>query len=155
MRWRPRSGKWTPTRPPCACLMAPIPNTGRARWKRRLKNKRCRQLPRQQRTGSARPARPGSTNKERQRGQRLVDLEAEIAELEISLGAIGRKLENPPADAGQVHRLARNTSACSRNWSSVWKNGRSFLRNWRLKAGSRKLAAYRIIPVSSMRFHCL
>ncbi len=56
---------------------------------------------------STRPTRSGSTNKERQRRQKLVDLEAEIAELETQLGVITRKLENPPVDAGQVNKMAQ------------------------------------------------
>ncbi len=56
---------------------------------------------------AARPVRPANTNKERQRRQRLIDLENEISALEASLAQVSRQLENPPADAGQVHRLAR------------------------------------------------
>ena len=61
----------------------------------------------QQEPQSARPAqRPGNTNKERQRKQRLVDLEAEIVEIEAQIEQISRKLENPPADAGKVTQLS-------------------------------------------------
>jgi ATP-binding cassette subfamily F protein 3 len=55
----------------------------------------------------SRSPRTGSTNKERQRRQRLVDLEAEIAEIEGQIERITRQLENPPADAVQVGRLAQ------------------------------------------------
>jgi ATP-binding cassette subfamily F protein 3 len=57
---------------------------------------------------STRSARTGSTNKERQRRQKLLDLEAEIADLETQIAQIARLLENPPADAGQVNRLAQD-----------------------------------------------
>ncbi len=57
------------------------------------------------------PARPvqrtGNTNKERQRKQRLVDLEAEIVEIENQISQVSRKLENPPADAGVVFKLGQ------------------------------------------------
>jgi len=55
---------------------------------------------------ATRPFRGVNTNKERQRRQKLVDLEAEVAELESQLELITKKLENPPADAGQVSKLA-------------------------------------------------
>jgi ATP-binding cassette subfamily F protein 3 len=51
--------------------------------------------------------RAGNTNKERQRRQRLVALEAEIGEIEQQIGQVSRKLENPPADAGQVVKLSQ------------------------------------------------
>jgi len=50
--------------------------------------------------------RPGNTNKERERRQRLAALEAEIIEIENQIQQVGRKLENPPADPGQVIRLS-------------------------------------------------
>ncbi|MBE0699537.1 MAG: ABC-F family ATP-binding cassette domain-containing protein [Anaerolineaceae bacterium] len=56
---------------------------------------------------AARPVRTGSTNKERQRRQRLVDIEDEIAVLEAQLSLITSNLEDPPADAGQVNKLAQ------------------------------------------------
>lgn len=52
--------------------------------------------------------RSGSTNKERQRKQRLVDLEAEISDVEAQLAQVGRKLENPPSDAGLVVKLSQD-----------------------------------------------
>ena len=54
-----------------------------------------------------RPARAGNTNKERQRRQRLVDLENEIVSLETDLNRISKALENPPADAGVVYQLGQ------------------------------------------------
>jgi len=51
--------------------------------------------------------RASNTNKERQRRQRLVSLEAEIGEIEKEIGLVSRKLENPPADAGLVVRLSK------------------------------------------------
>jgi ATPase subunit of ABC transporter with duplicated ATPase domains len=51
--------------------------------------------------------RPGNTNKERQRKQRLAALEAEIVEIEKQIGQISRTLENPPSDAGQVVKLSQ------------------------------------------------
>jgi ATP-binding cassette, subfamily F, member 3 len=56
---------------------------------------------------ASRVQRTGSTNKERQRKQHLVNMENEIADLETQLGQVMRKLENPPADAGEVNRLAQ------------------------------------------------
>jgi ATP-binding cassette subfamily F protein 3 len=56
---------------------------------------------------AARPSRPANTNKERQRRQRLVEVENEISALEASLAQVSRQLENPPADTGQVQKLAR------------------------------------------------
>jgi ATP-binding cassette subfamily F protein 3 len=50
--------------------------------------------------------RTGNTNKERERRQRLAALEAEIIEIENQIQQVGRKLENPPADPGQVIRLS-------------------------------------------------
>jgi len=50
--------------------------------------------------------RPGNTNKERERRQRLAALEAEIIEIENQIQQVGHKLENPPADPGQVIRLS-------------------------------------------------
>ncbi|HEX9018050.1 MAG TPA: ABC-F family ATP-binding cassette domain-containing protein [Anaerolineaceae bacterium] len=62
-----------------------------------------------QRAGQSRPAqRPGNTNKERQRRQRLADLEAEIGEIEKQVAQVSRLLENPPADAGQVYKLGQD-----------------------------------------------
>ena len=58
-------------------------------------------------TAANRPARTGNTNKERQRRQRLVDLENEIAKMETDLSRIGKLLENPPADAGVVYQLGQ------------------------------------------------
>ncbi len=55
----------------------------------------------------ARPARTSNTNKERQRRQRLVDLENEIASLETDLSRLSTLLENPPADAGVVYQLGQ------------------------------------------------
>jgi len=52
--------------------------------------------------------RSGNTNKERQRKQRLIDLESEISEIETQIAQVGRKLENPPADAGQVVKLSQD-----------------------------------------------
>lgn len=54
-----------------------------------------------------RPTRAANTNKERQRRQRLVDLENEINALEMELSRIGKLLENPPADAGVVYQLGQ------------------------------------------------
>jgi ATP-binding cassette subfamily F protein 3 len=51
--------------------------------------------------------RSGSTNKERQRKQRLADLESEIERIEAAIAQVGRKLENPPADAGKVVQLSQ------------------------------------------------
>jgi ATP-binding cassette subfamily F protein 3 len=51
--------------------------------------------------------RAGNTNKERQRRQRLVDLEAEISAIEDQIRQVSRKLENPPADPGVVYRLGQ------------------------------------------------
>jgi ATP-binding cassette subfamily F protein 3 len=51
--------------------------------------------------------RAGNTNKERQRKQRLSDLEAEIVEVEKQFAQVSRKLENPPADPGQVLKLSQ------------------------------------------------
>jgi ATP-binding cassette, subfamily F, member 3 len=62
----------------------------------------------QQEAQAARPAqRPGNTNKERQRKQRLGALEAEIIEIENQIAQVSRKLENPPADSGQVLKLGQ------------------------------------------------
>ena len=56
----------------------------------------------------ARPAqRPGNTNKERQRKQRLSDLEIEIDEIEAQLAQVGHQLETPLADAGLVYKLGQ------------------------------------------------
>jgi ATP-binding cassette subfamily F protein 3 len=51
--------------------------------------------------------RTGSTNKERQRKQRLTTLETEIGEIESQLSLVGLKLENPPSDTAQVVKLSR------------------------------------------------
>ncbi len=60
----------------------------------------------QQEAQAARAAqRAGNTNKERQRRQRLSDLETEIGKIEEDLAQVSRKLEDPPADAGQVYKL--------------------------------------------------
>jgi ATP-binding cassette subfamily F protein 3 len=62
----------------------------------------------QQEAAAARPAqRTGNTNKERQRKQRLVDLESEISEIEKQLALVTRQLENPPSDAGVVFQLGQ------------------------------------------------
>jgi ATP-binding cassette subfamily F protein 3 len=53
-----------------------------------------------------RPTSP-ATNQERQRKQRLVDMENEINAPEAQLVAISRQLENPPADPGMVMRLGQ------------------------------------------------
>jgi ATP-binding cassette subfamily F protein 3 len=55
-----------------------------------------------------RSTRTGSTNKERQRRQKLVDLEIEIAGLETQVEQITQALETPPVDAGQVGKLAQD-----------------------------------------------
>jgi len=57
-------------------------------------------------TTQARPAR-SSTNRERQRRQRLVDLENEISELEDQIAALSRQLESPPPDPGKVYKLGQ------------------------------------------------
>lgn len=51
--------------------------------------------------------RSANTNKERQRKQRLSDLEAEINDIEAQIAQLGRQLEKPPADAGVVYRLGQ------------------------------------------------
>jgi ATP-binding cassette subfamily F protein 3 len=51
--------------------------------------------------------RSGSTNKERQRKQRLIALEDEISAVEDQLTQLSRTLENPPADAGKVYQLGQ------------------------------------------------
>jgi len=56
---------------------------------------------------SARLGRSANTNKERQRRQRLVDLEEEVSSLEDALAEAARQLENPPAEIQQVHLLAQ------------------------------------------------
>jgi ATP-binding cassette subfamily F protein 3 len=62
----------------------------------------------QQESQAARPAqRTGNTNKERQRKQRLAALETEIVEIENQIAQVSRKLENPPADPGQVLKLGQ------------------------------------------------
>jgi ATP-binding cassette subfamily F protein 3 len=43
--------------------------------------------------------------KDRRRQQRLAEVESEIQELEVQLQELGRKLETPPADLGEVERL--------------------------------------------------
>ena len=53
-----------------------------------------------------RPARANS-NRERQRKQRLSDLETEIVFLEAQIEAVSRKLENPPPGASAVVKLAK------------------------------------------------
>jgi len=55
---------------------------------------------------TSRAPRSINTNKERQRRQRLVDLENEVAALEAQIRQITHKLENPPAEAGLVNKLA-------------------------------------------------
>ena len=47
-----------------------------------------------------------SSNRERERRQRLVDLEKEISELEDQLALVSLKLENPPGDPGEVFQLS-------------------------------------------------
>ncbi len=49
----------------------------------------------------------GSTNRERERLQRIRRIEEEINALEGRLAALGRSLENPPADAGKVQQLGQ------------------------------------------------
>jgi ATP-binding cassette, subfamily F, member 3 len=62
----------------------------------------------QQETQVSRTAqRTGTTNKDRQRKQRLSALETEIVEIENQIALVSRKLENPPADAGQVVKLSQ------------------------------------------------
>jgi ATP-binding cassette subfamily F protein 3 len=52
--------------------------------------------------------RPGrATNKERERQQRILDLESEIHALEEQLAQVSRALENPSADAFQVQKLGQ------------------------------------------------
>jgi ATP-binding cassette, subfamily F, member 3 len=55
-----------------------------------------------------RPARASNTNKERQRRQRLTDLEAEIVEIENQIAQLSRALESPPADAGEVFKMGQD-----------------------------------------------
>ncbi len=51
---------------------------------------------------------PGrSTNRERERQRRIEQLEEEIEALEAQLAQVGRRLENPPADAGKVQQLGQ------------------------------------------------
>lgn len=62
----------------------------------------------QQDTPNSRAAqRSGSTNKERQRKQRLIALEDEISAIEAQLADLSRRLENPPADAGKVYQMGQ------------------------------------------------
>jgi ATP-binding cassette, subfamily F, member 3 len=67
-----------------------------------------------------------SNNRERQRKQRLSDLEVEIGSLESQIEAIGRKLENPPSDSGVVIKLAKEyeqlqhtLDQCMEEWSRL------------------------------------
>jgi ATP-binding cassette, subfamily F, member 3 len=48
-----------------------------------------------------------NTNKERQRRQRVVDLENEIADIERQIALVSHKLENPPSDPGVVLKLGQ------------------------------------------------
>jgi ATP-binding cassette subfamily F protein 3 len=48
-----------------------------------------------------------STNRERERQRRIEQLEGEIEMLEAQLAQVGRRLENPPADAGKVQQLGQ------------------------------------------------
>jgi ATP-binding cassette, subfamily F, member 3 len=52
-------------------------------------------------------AKPASTKEERQRIAKVQKLENKIAELESNLAEIGEKLANPPRDAGEVIKLAK------------------------------------------------
>ena len=52
-------------------------------------------------------AKPASTKEERQRIAKVQKLENKIAELESTLAEIGEKLANPPRDAGEVIKLAK------------------------------------------------
>jgi ATP-binding cassette, subfamily F, member 3 len=56
---------------------------------------------------SSRTARSGSTNKERQRRQRLVDVEVEISTLENQIHLLGKQLENPTIAPDEVYRLGQ------------------------------------------------
>ena len=47
------------------------------------------------------------TNQERKRQRQVQEIEAKIAEGEAQLAAIGRQLENPPADIARVQRLGQ------------------------------------------------
>jgi hypothetical protein len=50
---------------------------------------------------------PGLTNQERKRQRQVQEIEAKIAEGEAQLAAIGRQLENPPADLARVQHLGQ------------------------------------------------
>jgi ATP-binding cassette subfamily F protein 3 len=60
---------------------------------------------RQQAQPKDRPA-PRGTNEERRRQRRIQELEAQIGKLEEQLRLLASHLENPPADAGKVQKLA-------------------------------------------------
>ena len=55
--------------------------------------------------GNVHLAKPRSTSAERKRLARLQELETLIAQREEELQLVSRKLENPPADPGKVHKL--------------------------------------------------
>jgi ATP-binding cassette subfamily F protein 3 len=56
---------------------------------------------------AGRTGRSANTNKERERRQRVVDLEKEIAQIEKEIALVSHKLENPPADPGIVFKLGQ------------------------------------------------
>lgn len=59
------------------------------------------------RDSGARPGRAANTNKERQRRQRLTDLEEEIMDIEKRIALLARQLETPSADPGVVYKLGQ------------------------------------------------
>jgi transcription elongation GreA/GreB family factor len=70
--------------------------------------------------------RPSNAREERQRRERQQALETQIASLEDQLAALGRLLERPPADAGEVQRMGQEyvqlqhqLDACYEEWAGL------------------------------------
>lgn len=63
---------------------------------------------------ASRSASNAKTKDERRRIAQIQELENKIAELEQKLGEIGKRLENPPADAGEVAKLGKEYEAAQR-----------------------------------------
>ncbi|MFM8322512.1 MAG: ribosomal protection-like ABC-F family protein [Chloroflexota bacterium] len=59
----------------------------------------------------SRRGRPSLTPDEKKRQKRLKEVEAEIIRLEGELADLSRRLENPPADIGLVHKLGKEYAA--------------------------------------------
>ncbi|MEA4908311.1 MAG: ABC-F family ATP-binding cassette domain-containing protein [Anaerolineaceae bacterium] len=80
----------------------------------------------------ARPANGPSKDQLRRRQQRIQAVETHITGLEEELASVSRRLENPPADPGQVQKLGREyerlqleLDRCMQEWTQLNEDGLS------------------------------